>query len=114
MNFTDETRAPLEFSKPRAKQKIIGCPTCKTARSVSVDCIGLICSKCNKYFSIKDALTEEECESVMNQNRPINTDYTKIKADTEKKAYEYRDKINAKRAAGEVRSHEPGLKPRNW
>lgn len=105
MRFTED-RAPLEFTAPRKKQMVVVCPECKAARSVSVDCVGLIC-KCGNYFSTKDSLPESEAESVYNSIGTINKEFTKLKANMERKAYEWRDEQLKKRKTGKTRSHEP-------
>lgn len=106
--FSDEERAPLEFTKSSKKQKIVGCPKCKTARSVSINWWAGICSNCGTYFNKNTALDESECEKFMNQNVPINKEFTKLKSKMEKDAYAYKEKVLDKKAKGKLRKHEPG------
>ncbi len=106
--FLSEDRAPLEFTKPSNRQKIVGCPNCKTARSVSINWAAGICSNCKTYFNLETALDEKECESYLNQNVPIDKEYTKLKAKMEKDAYDYKEKVLDKKAQGKLRKHEPG------
>ena len=109
--FDSSERAPLEFTKVSSKTTVLVCPNCKYSRTTSVDTVGLICSKCNKYFSAKDSLKEFEAVGLVNTNIPINKEFTKLKSKMEKEAYEWRDD-QAKQGKLGVKSHEPDGKAR--
>ena len=98
-------RAPLDFTKPRSKQKILVCPHCKGSSTVSVDCVGKIC-QCGKYFSAGSSLSKKEATHSNNTNIPVNKVFTALKADMETKAYKWRDEQIEKRKAGKTRDHE--------
>lgn len=106
-NFLGEDRAPLEATSISKKQMIVVCPNCKTSRSVSVNWWSSICSNCGKYFNKDNSLDESEAESTLNQNVPINKDFTTAKAKMEKAAYEYKDKVMEQKRQGKLRKHEP-------
>ena len=103
-----DDRAPLELTAASKKQMIVGCPKCKMARSVSVDWFASVCSKCGKYFNKNTALPEDECLSMLNTEKPIDTVYTARKADMERKAYAYKENVMDKKSKGLSRTHEPG------
>lgn len=113
MNFDSDLRAPLDFTKPRSKTKLLVCPNCKIGRHQSVDCISLICSGCGKYFRAEDSLIESEMDSVLKSEKIIDKEFTKRKAEMEKKAYAWKVEQEAKGNLG-TRSHEPGLEKRKW
>lgn len=106
--FLDDERAPLELTKISNKKIVVGCPNCKTARSVSVNWYGSVCKICGEYFNKETALPEDECEKFMNDKKLINKEFTKVKADMEKKAYAYKEKVMDQRSKGKLRKHEPG------
>lgn len=110
--FNDE-RAPLECTAPSKKQKMVGCPHCKSSRSVSTSCCGFICSKCDKYISEKEFLPSDQCDSIVRTIKPIDTEFTKVKAEMERKAYAWKDEQEAKGNLG-TKSHEPDFGKRNW
>lgn len=113
VNYDSDVRAPFEFTKPSTRQQLVGCPKCKIARSFSISTIGFICNKCNIYVPKKDFLPSDKCIDKLNQNVPINEEFTKRKAEMERKAYEWRDEQEKKGNLG-TRSHEPELKKRKW
>ena len=108
--FTQDDQS-LEFGGGTKKEKEVVCPECKLARLVSVNWIGGIC--CNKYFSLGTMLPLEKAEGVKNINKPVNKEFTGQKADAEKRAYDWKDKMEAEGKLG-TRSHEPDGKERNW
>lgn len=108
MQRYDDERAPLEFTSVSKKQKIVGCPNCKTARSVSINWCSGICSVCHNYFNEKTALGEDECTAILNQEKPIDKEFTKLKGEMERKAYDYKEKVMDKKKHGLLRKHEPG------
>ena len=111
--FLDD-RAPLDMGHGSNKRKIVGCPHCKNGRYVNINWVAGICGVCGKFFSVENSLSEDKCEGFVNQLRLIDKGFTKLKGEIEKKAYEWKDEQLKKRAAGNVRSHEPGGKKRNW
>lgn len=106
-------RAPLEATAPSKRQKIVVCPYCLTGRSVSLNWYSCICV-CKKYFSVNNSLDKEKAKYLLNTNTTINKEFTKLKAKTEKQAYEYKEKVMDKRKSGKVVSHEPGGVERRW
>lgn len=112
--YLSEDRAPLEFTKPSKKQKVVGCPYCKKGRSVSINWVAGICSGCNSYFSIDMAIDEKDCDNFLNQNVPVNKEFTNMKAKMEKDAYEYKEKVLDKKKQGKLRKHEPGGDDGYW
>jgi len=112
-NFGDE-RAPLEFTKPSNRQKVAVCPKCKNGISVSINCVGLICSNCKCYYSYKDSLSESEMVSMINNTPIISKEFIKQKGASEIRANEFRKKQIKLKKEGKVRSHEPGGVPRKW
>ena len=111
-NFGDE-RAPLEITKTKKQTRIVVCPHCKGGTTVGVQCVGLIC-KCNQYFTDKESLPVEQATHSNDTIKLVDQNFVKLKADMEKKAYEYKENVMDKRKDGKARSHEPGLVKRNW
>jgi len=102
-----EERAPLELTKASNKQKVLVCPHCQAGRHCSTNTVGLVCSGCKKYFSADDSL-DESMADMINQSKPINTVFTALKGDMERKAYEFKDKQDKERESGiPRRRHEP-------
>ena len=110
--FTQDEQG-LEMGRGSKKKKVVGCPHCKSGRVISVNCVGFICKQCNKWISEGDFLPESECESMVNQNIPINKEFTKLKGKKEKGAYDWADKMKKEGKLG-TRHHEPGGAKRNW
>lgn len=54
---------PFSFSKPsqNSSKRLItkSCSNCGTHVSVGVNCISMVCSKCNKYASVEEVTIEE-------------------------------------------------------
>jgi len=113
MNFDSDLRAPLELTKASVKTATFVCPNCRYSRTLSVSTVGVICSNCNKYFSTKDALPDSEAIGAINTSKTIDTEFTKRKADMEKKAYEWRDQQEKSGKLGKI-SHEPDGAQRKW
>jgi hypothetical protein len=105
--FGDD-RAPLELTKASSRQKIMGCPFCKTGRYVSINTVGIICGVCNKFFTDLNCLPSDKIESMLNDDCKVTQEYMKYRADMEKKAYAYKDKVLDQKKKGIVRTHEPG------
>lgn len=109
-----EDRAPLEMTKSSSRQKILVCPHCKTARSVSINTAGIICRRCSKYFNSDNSLPENEAEFMLNNSRAPDPDHVKFRDGMEAKAYAYKDKVNKQRRNGTFRTHEPGDIKKNY
>jgi hypothetical protein len=102
--ITDEMHS-FEMGVGSKKKKVVGCPDCKTGRVVGINCVGFECRSCMKWIREVDFLSEDKCESYLNQIIPIDKGFTKIKGDAEKKAYEWKDWI--KKTGRDNRKHEP-------
>lgn len=113
MNFDSDIRAPLEFTKSSTKTTTLVCPHCRYSRTVSVSTVSVICSNCGKYFSSKDALPDSEAIGSINTSKTIDTEFTKRKADMEKKAYEWKEQQEKSGKLGTI-SHEPDGAKRKW
>lgn len=104
----NEERAPLELTNfGKDLTEVVGCPYCKSGRKVSKTWYSGVCSRCGRYFRKSEAITDESQLTMINQSKPIDEGFTKLKAKAEKQAYEWRDEQIAKQKAGmKKRTHD--------
>jgi hypothetical protein len=88
---------------------ILVCPKCRAGKIVSNRTYGIICAEGCGYFSKENSLQKNEAIKIEGIGRVglINKTVVEIKADWEKRAYEWKDEQLKKRERGEVLSHEP-------
>ena len=56
--FADDYKnLPFKFSKPKksGRRKIVECSNCGKKSQVGLNAVGIICSKCKQYASVKEA-----------------------------------------------------------
>lgn len=108
MRYGDD-RTPLEMTPINSKSNILViCPHCFSGRYVSRNWLGSVCGKCKKYFNKDEAIEDvEQLEGLVSDKTLINKEFIKIKANMEKKAYEWKEEQIQKKKAGTLLTHEP-------
>lgn len=104
MRFSED-RAPLEMTKSSSRTVTLVCPNCRIARSVSVNCHGVICGNCNKYFRVSESLPKDQAEGNISVSL-IDQEFVKIKEESEKKAYNWIEERKKQGRYGK-KIHEP-------
>lgn len=114
--FLDD-RAPLEFTKPSSQPKTVVCPSCKYGQIVGKNWYSGECPNCRKYYNEKQSLDISEMIDEASKTKSagiVSGDYIKLREKVEKQAQDFKKTTAERKAKGIQRTHEPGLKPRDW
>ncbi len=91
----------------RKKDRVLVCPNCKNGVFAGKNTIGLVCARCDDYYSAADSLPEDEAEYFDNNSIKLSPEYMTMRKEMEQKAHVWKDKQQKLAVAGMQRQHEP-------
>lgn len=112
--WRDTSSLEMGTGSKKSKKCRVKCPNCYDVRLRSINCIGVICATCNKYFSINANMQDVDCGTVDRGGlsvHVVNKELVEFRDGMEEKAYAFKDRQLKRKENGQAPVRHGSLDP---